>query len=68
MGLLREGRKRAGHRGWGRVTVRSLDVVKVDSDKNLMLVKGPVPGHNKAIGRVRPGARLYRGKGAIAAG
>jgi len=29
---------------WERVTVQNLDVVKVDAERNLMLVKGAVPG------------------------
>ncbi|MEL7483234.1 MAG: 50S ribosomal protein L3 [Planctomycetota bacterium] len=67
-GRIKKGKKMAGHMGSERVTVRSLDVVKIDAANNLMLVKGPVPGHNKAIVRVRPATRLYRGKAAIAAG
>ena len=67
-GRIKKGKKMSGHMGSERVTVRSLDVVRIDADKNLILVKGPVPGHNKAIVQVRPATRLYRGKAAIAAG
>ena len=49
-----------------RVTVRSLDVVKIDAEKNLMLVKGPVPGANKSLVRIRPATRLYKSKSAAA--
>ena len=53
-----------GHAGLAeRVTVRSLDVVRVDPERNLMLVKGPVPGHNGALVEVRPSVRLYKTKG-----
>jgi len=39
-----KGRKLPGHMGHRRVTVRGLEVVRVDPDRNLLLVKGAVPG------------------------
>lgn len=39
-----KGKKLPGHMGAERVTVQNLDVVKVDVEKNLLLVKGAVPG------------------------
>lgn len=63
-GKLKLGKKMAGHMGAERVTTRSLDVVRIDPERNLMLVKGPIPGHNKALVRVRPAIRLYRSKAA----
>ena len=62
-GRIKKGKKMAGHLGAERVTVRSLDVVRVDPERNLMLVKGPVPGHNGALVEVRPSVRLYKTKG-----
>ncbi len=44
-GRVIKGRKMAGRLGGERVTVKNLDVVKVDSEKNLLLVKGAVPGY-----------------------
>jgi large subunit ribosomal protein L3 len=35
--------------GCVKVTVQNLDVVRVDADKNLILVKGAVPGPKKAL-------------------
>ena len=61
-GGLRKGKRMAGHMGAERVTVRSLDIVKIDAERNLLLVKGPVPGANKSLVRVRPAVRLYRSK------
>lgn len=61
-GKLKKGKRMAGRLGNDRVTVRSLDVVRIDAERNLLLVKGPVPGHNRAIVRVRPSVRLYRSK------
>jgi large subunit ribosomal protein L3 len=41
-------RKMAGHAGNRRMTVRNLEVVRVDADKNVIIVKGAVPGHAKS--------------------
>lgn len=68
-GKLKKGKRMAGHMGAERVTVRSLSVVKIDAEKGLLLVKGPVPGANGATVEVRPAIRLNRSKGrAVAAG
>jgi ribosomal protein L3 len=39
-----KGRKLPGRMGGERVTIQNLEVVKVDKDRNLLLVKGSVPG------------------------
>ncbi|MBI1954777.1 MAG: 50S ribosomal protein L3, partial [Acidobacteria bacterium] len=41
-----KGTRMAGHMGAARATVRNLKVVQVDAEKNLLLVKGAVPGPN----------------------
>ncbi|MEM1071666.1 MAG: 50S ribosomal protein L3 [Planctomycetota bacterium] len=66
-GRIKKGKKMAGQTGNEQVTVRSLDVVRIDAERNLLLVKGPVPGHNTAMVRVRPASRLYRSKAAVVA-
>jgi large subunit ribosomal protein L3 len=43
-GRVRKGKKMAGHYGVDQVTMRNLKVVKVDAEKNLLLVKGAIPG------------------------
>lgn len=43
-GRVFKGKKMAGHMGAERVTVQSLEIVRVDQDRNLLLVKGAVPG------------------------
>ncbi|UCE04775.1 MAG: 50S ribosomal protein L3 [bacterium] len=43
-----KGQKMAGRMGNKKVTVKNLKVVKVDNDKNLLAVKGAVPGHIKS--------------------
>lgn len=47
------GKKMPGHMGAVRVTVQNLEVVRVDADKNLILVKGAVPGPKKGLVMVR---------------
>jgi large subunit ribosomal protein L3 len=44
-----KGKKMPGHLGAERVTVQNLEVVKVDPDKNLLLIKGSVPGPRKSL-------------------
>ncbi len=47
----------AGHMGDERVTVKKLRVVRVDAERNLLLVKGAVPGHRNATVVIREDAR-----------
>lgn len=44
-GRVFPGKKMAGHLGAVRTTTQSLEVVRVDADRNLLLIKGAVPGH-----------------------
>lgn len=48
-GRVFKGKKLPGHMGRVTVTIQNLDVVKVDNDKNVVLVKGSVPGPKGAI-------------------
>jgi large subunit ribosomal protein L3 len=43
-GRVFKGKKMAGHMGSEKVCTQNLEVVRVDADRNLLLVKGPVPG------------------------
>lgn len=43
-GRVFKGKKMAGHMGSRNVTVQSLEIVKVDSERNLLLIKGAIPG------------------------
>ncbi|MCH7790807.1 MAG: 50S ribosomal protein L3 [Planctomycetes bacterium] len=61
-GRIKKGKKMAGQMGNHRVTVRSLDVIRTDVDRNLILVKGPVPGANKSLVEIRSAVRLYKRK------
>ena len=44
-----KGKKMAGHLGHERVTIQNLNVVKVDAEKNIIAVKGAVPGPKGSI-------------------
>lgn len=48
-----KGLKLPGHMGCDTVTVRNLEVIRVDEEQNLILVKGAVPGAKDGIVRVR---------------
>ena len=48
-GRVFKGKKLPGHMGKVTVTIQNLDVIKVDADKNVVLVKGSVPGPKGAI-------------------
>ncbi|MGB9812663.1 MAG: 50S ribosomal protein L3 [Thermovenabulum sp.] len=44
-----KGKRMPGHLGHERVTVQNLEIVKVDPERNIMLVKGSVPGIKKSL-------------------
>jgi large subunit ribosomal protein L3 len=48
-GKVFKGKKLAGHMGAEAVTIQNLEVVRVDLENNLILVKGAVPGARKSI-------------------
>ena len=48
-----KGRRLPGRMGGERVTVQGLEIVKVDPEKNVLLIKGAVPGRNGALLLVR---------------
>jgi large subunit ribosomal protein L3 len=52
-GRVFKGKKLPGHMGSVVRSILNLDVVKVDLDKNVLLVKGSIPGSKKAIVRIR---------------
>lgn len=52
-GKVFKGKKMAGHMGATRITAQNLEVVAIDADENLILVKGAVPGHRGAWLEVR---------------
>jgi len=48
-----KGKKMAGHMGNRKITVQNLEVVRVDAEDNLILVKGSVPGPKKSLVTLR---------------
>ena len=61
-GKIKKGKRMSGQMGNDRVTVRSLPVVGIDRERNLLLVKGPVPGAKQGLVMIREAKRLYRQK------
>jgi large subunit ribosomal protein L3 len=53
-GRVFKGKKMSGHMGNVRRTVQNLEVVRVDAERNLLLIKGAVPGHSGGKVIVRP--------------
>lgn len=56
-GRVFKGKKLPGHMGSVVRSILNLDVVKIDFDKNVLLVKGSIPGSKKAIVRVKTTVR-----------
>ena len=56
-GRVFKGKKMAGHMGAERVTVQNLEVVRVDEERNLLLVKGAVPGATGGDLIIRPAVK-----------
>ena len=57
-----KGKGMPGHMGCVRVTVQNLTVVRVDADKNLILVKGAVPGPRKALVTIKETTKVDAAK------
>jgi len=56
-GRVFKGKKMSGHMGNVRRTVQNLEVVRVDAERNLLLIKGAVPGHSGGRVIVRPAVK-----------
>ncbi len=48
-----KGKKMAGHMGSQKITIQNLEVVRVDAEEGLLLVKGSVPGAKKSLVTIR---------------
>ncbi len=59
-GRVFPGKKMAGHLGNVTRTQQNLEVVQVDSDRNLLLVKGAVPGAKGADVMIRPAVKVQK--------
>jgi large subunit ribosomal protein L3 len=58
-GRVFKGKKMAGHMGDARVTTQNLEVIKIDSERNLLLIKGAVPGAKNGQVTVRPSVKMH---------
>jgi large subunit ribosomal protein L3 len=56
-GRVFKGKKMAGHMGDERVTTQNLEIVRVDAERNLLLIKGAVPGSTGANVIVKPAVK-----------
>ena len=56
-GRVFPGKKLPGHTGKDTITVQNLEVVRVDMDKNVILIKGSVPGRKNSLVRIKNTAR-----------
>lgn len=56
-GRVYPNKKMPGHYGADQVTTQNLQVVEVDTDNGLLLVRGAIPGHNDGIVYVRPAVK-----------
>ncbi|MBD2020337.1 50S ribosomal protein L3 [Leptolyngbya sp. FACHB-36] len=59
-GRVYPGKRMAGQLGGSQVTIRKLTVVRVDADRNLLLIKGAIPGKPGALVNVVPAKQVGR--------
>ena len=59
-GRVFKGKGMPGHMGSKQITVQNLEVVKVDVDNNLILVKGAVPGPKKSLVTIKETVKVER--------
>ena len=57
-GRVFKGKKMAGHMGSRNVTTQNLEVIRVDAERNILLVKGAVPGATGGTVIVRPAVKV----------
>ena len=62
-GRVLKGLKMAGHMGSARVTMRNLEVVSSEPERNLLLLKGAVPGGHNTLLLIRKAGQRRRGGG-----
>lgn len=64
-GRVFRGKRMAGHLGDVRVSVQNLEVLRVDENRQLLWIKGAVPGFEGAILRIQSAVRARAGKGGV---
>ena len=61
LGRVTKGHHLPGHLGVERITVQNLEVMKVDKENNLLVIKGAVPGHRNSYLMVRESKKMPKG-------
>jgi len=61
LGRVTKGHHLPGHLGVERITVQNLEVIDVDKDKNLVIVRGSVPGHKNSYLMLREATKRPKG-------
>lgn len=61
LGRVTKGHHLPGHMGTDRVTIQNLEVLKVDKENNLLVVKGSVPGHKNSYLIIRESIKMPKG-------
>ena len=63
-GRVFPGKKLPGHTGKDTITVQNLQIVRVDMDKNVILIKGSIPGYKNSLVRIKDAAKTAVSKSA----
>ena len=58
----KKGKRMPGHMGNKQITCRSLPIINIQSDRNLLLIQGAIPGPNSGMVLIREAKRLNRKK------
>jgi large subunit ribosomal protein L3 len=61
LGRVTKGHNMPGHMGVERVTIQNLEVMRVDKENNLLVVKGAVPGHKNGYLMVMESTKMPKG-------
>jgi len=61
LGRVTKGHHMAGHMGVDRITMQNLEVLDVDKDKNLLVVKGSIPGHKNSFVIIKEAKKRPKG-------
>jgi large subunit ribosomal protein L3 len=62
-GKVFKGKKMAGHLGNVKCTTQNLELVRVDAERNLLLIKGAIPGHPGAKVRIKHSVKTKKAQG-----
>ena len=62
-GRVKKGKKMAGHMGNEQVTTQSLQIVRIDTENNLLLIKGAIPGATGSDVIVSPAVKAKKSEG-----